>query len=150
MLIIFLTLVFLVIDIISKVVVSNLMNVNDSVTVIDSFFSITYVKNTGAAWSMFSGNTWFIIIISIMIIALIVWYIYKNKPKYTMEKVAYSLILGGAFGNFIDRIFYGYVVDFFDFNIFGYNYPVFNIADSFIVIGILLLIICVWRFGDGD
>ena len=80
----------------------------------------------------------------------IVLYVYKNKPKYKLEKIAYSLILGGAIGNFLDRIVYGYVIDFLDFYIFGYNYPIFNLADTFIVLGVLLLIIYVWRYSDGD
>ena len=77
---IFLTIVFLVIDIVSKLVVSNLMNVNESIRVIRDFFYITYVRNTGAAWSIFAGETWLLIIVSLIIMFLIVWYIYKNRP----------------------------------------------------------------------
>ena len=147
---IILTIIFLLIDVGSKLIVSNLMNINDSFIVIKDFFYITYVRNTGAAWSLFAGKTWLLIIVSILIIGLIVGYIYKNKPKATMEKIGYSMILGGAFGNFIDRIVYGYVIDFFDFYIFGYDYPIFNLADSFILIGVILLIICTWRCKDGN
>ena len=148
--IIILTILFLLIDIVSKLIVSNLMNVYDSIKIIDDFFYITYVRNTGAAWSIFANNTWFIIVISLIIIGVLVFYIYKNRPKILLEKVGYSLILGGAVGNFLDRIIYGYVVDFFDFNIFGYNYPIFNLADVFIVVGIFLLIIYTWRCKDGN
>ena len=147
---IILTIIFLLIDVGSKLIVSNLMNINDSFIVIKDFFYITYVRNTGAAWSLFAGKTWLLIIVSILIIGLIVGYIYKNKPKATMEKIGYSMILGGAFGNFIDRIVYGYVIDFFDFYIFGYDYPIFKLADSFILIGVILLIICTWRCKDGN
>ena len=143
--IIVLTIGFLIIDIISKIIVSNLMNVNDSILVIKDFFYITYVRNTGAAFSVFSNNTWLVILISLVIIFFLIWYLYKNKPKSRLEIVGYSMILGGAFGNFIDRIVYGYVIDFFDFYIFSYNYPIFNLADSFIFIGVIFLIICAWR-----
>ena len=149
MIIIF-TIVFLVIDIVSKLVVSNLMDVYDSILVIKDFFYITYVRNTGAAWSLFAGETILLLIVSLVMIGGIVLYVYKNKPKYKLEKIAYSLILGGAIGNFLDRIVYGYVIDFLDFYIFGYNYPIFNLADTFIVLGVLLLIIYVWRYSDGD
>lgn len=150
MLIVILAIVFLVIDIVSKVIVSNFMNVYDSVVIIKDFFYITYVRNTGAAWSIFADNTWIVIILSLIIIGIIIMYIYKRKPKTILEKIGYSLILGGAIGNFIDRIVYGYVIDFFDFYIFGYDYPIFNLADIFIVIGVMLLVIYTWRCKDGD
>ena len=147
---IFLIIVFLIIDIVSKLVVSNLMVVNDSIMVIKNFFYITYVKNTGAAWSIFSGETLGLIIVSLIIIAFIIYYISKNKPSTMMEKIGYAMILGGSFGNLLDRIIYGYVIDFLDFNIFGYNYPIFNLADSFIFIGVILIIIYTWRCEDGN
>ena len=80
----------------------------------------------------------------------IILYIYKNKPKSLIEKIGYSMILGGAIGNFLDRVIYGYVIDFLDFNIFGYEYPIFNLADSFILIGVILLVIYTWRCKDGN
>ena len=148
--IIILTVLFLVIDIVSKLVVSNLMNVYDSIVVIEDFFYISYVRNTGAAWSIFSDNTWLVILLSLIIIGVIIIYIYKHRPKSKLEKIGYSLILGGAIGNFIDRIVYGYVIDFFDFYIFGYDYPIFNLADTFIVIGVVFLVIYTWRCKDYD
>lgn len=144
------TIVFFVIDIISKLVVSNFMSVNDSILVINKFFNITYVKNTGAAWSIFSGEILGLIIVSLIIISFIVYYISKNKPSTKIEKIGYALILGGSFGNLLDRIIYGYVIDFLDFNIFGYNYPIFNLADSFIFVGVILIIIYTWRYENGN
>ena len=148
--IIILTIIFLIIDIISKIVVSSLMNEYDSIILIKNFFNITYVRNTGAAWSIFSGEIIGLIIISILIICFLGIYIYKNKPKDMMEKIGYSMILGGAFGNLLDRITYGYVIDFLDFYIFGYDYPIFNLADSFIFIGVILLIIYTWRCSNDN
>ena len=149
-LIIILTVIFFAIDLVSKIVISDLMNVNHSIQIIDNFFYITYVRNTGAAWSIFSDKTWFLIIVSLVIIFGIVYYIYKNKPGSKLEKVGYSMVLGGAIGNFFDRVVYGYVIDFLDFVIFGYNYPIFNLADSFIFIGVVLLMIYTWRCNDGN
>ena len=126
------------------------MSVNDSITIIKNLFNITYVRNTGVAWSFLSGKTLLIVIVSLLIIMGVIYYIYKNKPKTRLETLGYSLVLGGAFGNFIDRIIYGYVIDFFDFNLFGYDYPIFNLADSFIFIGVVIIIIQTWRYKDGN
>lgn len=145
-----LIIVFFIMDLGSKLIVSNLMNVNDSIRIIRNFFYITYVRNTGAAWSIFSGKILVLVIVSFVIIGFIIYYVYKNKPNSNLEKVGYSMILGGAIGNLFDRIFYGYVIDFFDFYIFGYDYPIFNMADSFILVGVVILIIYTWRCKDGN
>lgn len=137
--------VWVLLDKISKDVIIHFMNVNSSVLVIKNFFSITHVKNTGAAWSIFSGKTYFLLGVSMMVIGGLIWYIFKNQPTRKIEKYGYELVLGGAIGNFIERLLMGYVTDFLDFNFFGYNYPIFNLADCFIVIGIGLLVIDTWR-----
>lgn len=149
MIIIF-TIIFFLIDLGSKLIITNLMDVHDSIVVIKDLFNITYVRNTGAAWSIFADKTWMLILVSLFIIIFIVGYVLKNKPKNKLEVVGYSLILGGSIGNLLDRVIYGYVIDFLDFNIFGYDYPIFNLADTFIVIGVLCLIIYTWRCKDGN
>jgi len=142
---IILTILFFVIDLISKIVIINMLDVFDSYVVIKDFFNITYVKNTGAAWSILSGDRSFLIMISFTIILAIIVYIKNHKPVKKIDIIAYSMILGGAIGNFSNRLFLGYVIDFLDFNIFGYDYPIFNLADTFIVIGVVLLLISSWR-----
>ena len=144
------TIVFFIIDIVSKLIVSNLMDVYDSIIIIKDFFYITYVRNTGAAWSIFAEETLGIMIVSLLIILGIIYYIFKNKPESRLEKLGYGLILGGALGNLFDRVIYGYVIDFFDFYIFGYDYPIFNLADSFIFVGVIILVIYTWRCNDGN
>ena len=142
---IWLTLVVILLDMVSKYIVSKLLIVNESVMIIKNFFNITYVRNTGADFSIFSGNTFLVMVISFMIIMGIILYISKNKSSNKIEKISYSLILGGAIGNFIDRIIYGYVRDFIEIDIFGWDYPIFNLADVFVVVGVILLVIATWR-----
>lgn len=138
--IILISLLSLGIDIISKQLVLNLMLEHQSITIIKDFFYITFAKNTGVAFSFLEGKVPLIIIMTSIIIILILKYIKSTNPnKY--ESISYGLILGGAIGNLIDRIIYGYVIDFLDFNIFGYPYPIFNLADTAIVIGVIALII---------
>ena len=110
--------------------------------VIRGFFRITYTCNDGAAVSILKGKRVFFIIRTIVVVFLIVYYLLKNKV-YWVEKYSLLLIISGAVGNLIDRIMYGYVIDFLDFIIFGYDFPVFNIADSFITIGAIGLIISI-------
>lgn len=135
----------LLIDILIKLLVKNNMLVNESIKIINNFFYITYVKNTGAAWSILSGKQTFLIIFSIIVIALLVFYLVKKKSYLNLEVIGYSLLLSGALGNLIDRILYGYVIDYFSLYIFSYSFPIFNFADSCIVIGIVLLFISSWR-----
>lgn len=138
--IILISLLSLGIDIISKQLVLNFMLEHQSITIIKNFFYITFAKNTGVAFSFLEGKVPLIIIMTSIIIILILKYIKSTNPnKY--ESISYGLILGGAIGNLIDRIIYGYVIDFLDFNIFGYPYPIFNLADTAIVIGVIALII---------
>lgn len=148
--ILILTLFVLIIDISSKILIYKMVELEESIPIIRNVFNITYVRNTGVAFSIFNNKIYLIIIISALIIMSIIWYLCKNKPDSKCEKVAYSFILGGAIGNFINRCACGYVTDFIDIKIFGYNYPIFNLADMFIVIGVMLLLICTWRCNNGD
>lgn len=138
---IILTILVILVDFFSKYIVSKLMTVNETINLIDNFFRITYVKNTGAAFSIFSNNTILVIIISVIVIGFLLFYIYKNKGNNKLENVSYAFILGGAIGNLIDRLVYGYVIDFLDFEILSYDAPIFNLADTFIVIGVILFLI---------
>ena len=113
--------------------------------IIPGFFSITYVQNTGAAWSILSGKQTFLIWVSVIEIAVITWFFFRNRKDHNrLYMTALTLMLGGAFGNLIDRVFLHYVRDFLDFIIFGYDFPVFNIADSALCIGVGLLILDMW------
>lgn len=135
------TIIFIFLDQITKGLINLYMNLNDSINIINNFFSLTYVHNYGAAFSMFDGARYIFIIIAIIALNLIYIYFIKNKDLKNFEIVIYSLLLSGIVGNLIDRVIYGYVIDFLDFIIFGYDFAIFNIADCFIVISVILLLI---------
>lgn len=129
-------------DRISKILVITNMSVFDSFEVINNFFSITYARNFGAAFSFFRGGRYIFIMVAILVIVALFIFLKNNLKKINiLDKICVSLILGGSLGNLLDRIIYGYVIDFLDFNIWGYNYPIFNFADSFIVVGTIILLI---------
>ncbi len=130
----------LIIDIVSKIFISSKLNVGQSKIIIDKFFNLTLVHNTGGAFGIFHNSVYLLLLISIIFLVLFIYYIEKNKTS-KIEELCYGLILSGIVGNMIDRLIRGYVIDFFDFYIFGYDYPVFNFADIFIVVGIILLIL---------
>ena len=100
-------------------------------------FTIDYVKNFGAAFSIFSGSRIFLSTVSILFSLILIYFILKNNINKTIDLLSYSFILGGSLGNGIDRIFKGYVVDFINLNFI--NFPIFNLADIAINIGFFLL-----------
>ncbi len=138
--ILILSLIFLIIDQISKILVVKFLDLN-SVTVIKNFFYLTYTNNTGAAFSILTDKRIFLVLVGIIIIILLIYYLKKHQIKNTINKIAFALVIGGSLGNLIDRIIRGSVVDFIDIKIFSYNFPIFNLADTFITIGVLLLLI---------
>jgi signal peptidase II len=132
------------IDMLSKIIINHLLLLGEKVTIIKGILDITYVRNTGAAWSIFENNTLFIIIITVIFLGGFVYYSFKNDFN-KLETFGYGMVVGGAFGNLLDRIRLGYVIDFIDINIFGYDYPVFNIADIAIVVGVIILLVGMFR-----
>lgn len=143
--IILLSIILLVIDQISKILVVKLIDINSPIEIIKNFFYLTYTHNTGAAFSILTGQRIFLILIALVILIILFNYLRKNKVEGKIEKTAFSFIIGGSLGNLIDRIIKGYVIDFISIKIFGYNFPIFNIADTFIVIGVFLLLIILTR-----
>lgn len=143
--IIILSTILVIIDQVSKIIVINNLTNNKSVEVIKSFFYLTYTNNTGAAFSILTGKRILLILVSLIVIGILIYYIKKTKIEKKINKIALSLVIGGSIGNLIDRIVKGAVIDFLDFKIFGYNYPIFNLADTFIVLGVFLLLIGMFR-----
>lgn len=138
--IIVLTIILILLDQITKLLVTLNINLNTGISLIPSFFSLVYVQNTGAAWGMFSSGTIILALLSVIFLAFFVKYIIDRKDMDNFEVVISSMLIGGIVGNLIDRLVRGYVVDFFSFKIFSYNFPIFNVADCFIVISIILLL----------
>jgi signal peptidase II len=108
--------------------------------VFKNIFHLTYVENKGAAFSILQNQRWLFIAIAIIFSIGILYYLLTNKDKKVMLNLSLSLILAGAVGNLIDRIRLGYVIDFFDFR--AINFAIFNVADSSVVVGTILL--CVY------
>lgn len=136
--------VTLIDQVIKNVLVFN-FDFGDEVVLIDNFFSITMLKNTGAAFSLFDSNTIFLILVSIFALNLIYFFLIRGKDLSNFEKIVLGVLIGGIMGNLIDRVIHGYVIDYLDFNLFGFNYPVFNFADISIVVSIVLIIIMVYK-----
>lgn len=135
------TLLMFIDQLIKYFVIHNL-ELYKSIKLIPNFFYITFVKNDGAAFSILSGNRWLLIAIGIIALIFMIKLIIMDKKITKLDVVSYSLVIGGILGNLVDRILYGSVIDYLDFYLFGYNAPVFNFADSCIVIG-AIIIICV-------
>lgn len=138
---IFIVTVLCAIDQYSKYLVDSLLKPQVSYPIIKNFFSLTYVRNTGAAFSILQDQLLFLIITSFIAIIVIIYLLIKTKETEVLSRISYLFILSGAIGNNIDRLKLGYVIDFLDFIIFKYDFPIFNIADSLICIGAFLLII---------
>lgn len=129
------------IDQISKWLIVKNMELGTSIPIIDNVLYITSHRNRGAAWGILENKMWFFYIITVVFVVFIVMYMKKYAKTDKLLGISLGLILGGAIGNFIDRVFRQEVVDFIHVYIFSYNYPVFNIADSALCIGVVLIII---------
>ena len=136
-LVIILVSVLLGLDLSLKYLVSSYLN---TVNIIDNFFSLTYVLNDGAAFSLFASKTYLLILIALICLFFIIYEL-KNNLDDRVISIGYSLVLAGLLGNFIDRLIDGYIIDYLSFKILGYSYPIFNLADILIVVGIVIVII---------
>ncbi|TCO78968.1 signal peptidase II [Marinisporobacter balticus] len=124
-----------ILDQIAKYMVKNRFEVGESIPIIKDVFHLTYVQNIGAAFGILENQKIFFVMITVLVISGIIVFIRTQKNIHKIVLFSLSLIVGGAIGNLIDRVKLGYVVDYFDFRI----WPVFNIADTSIVVGAILL-----------
>jgi signal peptidase II len=132
------------IDQLTKLYIDRHLELNQSLEIIENFFNISYIRNSGAAFGLLGGmdNPFlpiFFISISFVAIILILVLLRRIEKNWIFFTVCLSLILAGALGNMVDRIFRGEVIDFLDFYIFSFHWPAFNVADSAITVGGLLL-----------
>lgn len=149
---IWLSVIVVILDQWSKLSVVGNMKLFESIQILP-FFNLTYVHNYGAAFS-FLGDAggwqrWLFTAIALGVSTMILWWLKQTPKSQRLLPIAFSLILGGAIGNVYDRISYGYVVDFLDFYFNNYHFPAFNIADSAIFVGAVLLIYDMF-FGQGN
>ena len=129
----------IVADLVSKSLIENKYSLGENAKIIPGFIKVTVVHNDGAAWSLFSGMKVLLIIVTIAFLITLLWFFFtKNSLSKTLG-VAVGFIVGGSIGNLFDRIKYGYVRDFLDFEFI--NFPVFNIADICLTIGIFLFVV---------
>ena len=140
----------LVLDRWTKALIQSRFDLNESASVIDGFFNITYVRNTGVAFGIFSSisSPLKAVLLSVFTgfaAVLVIVYSYRSSIRNRLLQVALSLILGGALGNLYDRLAYGYVVDFLELYIGQYHWPAFNVADTAISTGVVLLGLEIFR-----
>jgi len=140
-----LAIVIIALDQLTKWLIVKNMELGESMTIVENFLYITSHRNQGAAWGILQGQMWFFYIITTVVIVGIIYYMAKHTKGNILLGISLGLMLGGAIGNFIDRIFRKEVVDFVDTYIFGYDFPIFNVADSALVVGVILLMIQMFR-----
>ena len=136
--------VVLILDQITKVQISQKMFRGESHRVLGDFFRLTYVHNDGAAFGLDLGGRWSFIIVTVLVAAFILFY-YARTERTTVARWALALILGGALGNLADRVRIGEVVDFLHFSVGGFSWPIFNVADIGVSVGVALLAIHLFR-----
>ncbi len=132
-------------DQIAKLHFSRTLAFGEKLNVIDGFFYFTYTLNTGAAWSFLADVSWgqlfFKILTVVALIAFSLFYVIVARKGYKLLRIALILVISGTIGNFIDRLAIDAVIDFIGFTFGTYNFPIFNLADSFLVVGVIMIII---------
>ena len=144
----FIIIIGIILDRITKLWGINLLKKADGISVIKGYFDFVYLENKGAAWGIMKDRTTLLSIITIIVLAAIIYYRIKTGTKSKLFRISFSLIVAGAVGNLFDRIYYRYVVDFISFHYKNvYYFPVFNVADMMVVCGTFLL--ALWVLKDG-
>jgi signal peptidase II len=142
-------------DQLTKFIVDRSMPLHHSIPIIEGFFSLTYVRNTGAAFGIFAGSAElfrrpFLILVSVVAIGFIVVMLKRLRDSEKWLVTALAFVLGGAIGNLIDRVLYGEVIDFLDCFWGSYHWPAFNVADSFITVGVTITLFILIKAKDRD
>ena len=128
-------------DQITKEVIVQTMSLGDRIVVINGFFNITSVRNNGAAWNMFAGKQWFLLLVSFAAMAGIIFFFQKLTCGFKERVFALLLLCSGIVGNCVDRLFRNEVVDFLEFHLGRFYWPSFNVADSCICVGVFIFVI---------
>ena len=137
-------------DLAAKYLVVTYMELHQTIPVIHNFFSLHYVENSGAAFGIFANGTLFLIMVGMLVLSFVIYAVIKVKTATWWVALTYALLLAGIAGNLFDRIFNGAVVDYLAFSLSSFHFPVFNLADSFIILAVGSLIISELKKKDGD
>ncbi len=144
--------VTVVLDLASKALVESRLASFESVEVIEGFLEIVNVRNPGAAFGLFAQNgSWkvtFFLLFTTVALGVILWVVKKLERGARAELCGLALIFGGAVGNLVDRVRYGEVVDFIDFQVAGHHWPAFNVADAAITVGVVIVLVCQFFFAN--
>ncbi len=143
-------LVVLVLDQITKAVVVHTMFRGQSIQVIGDFFRLTYIRNPGAAFGLNLGSPLVHTLVSLVALAALGWLFWSTPSHQRSTRIALGLILGGAVGNILDRVRYREVVDFLDFGLGSMRWPIFNVADMFVTLGVAYIILFYSRHDKSD
>ena len=130
----------LVVDLVTKYVFDATLEFGESKTIIPYLFNFKLIHNVGAAWGILAGKQVFLIVISFVFLAIFIFYYIKEKNKTWLMNISFGFLIGGCVGNLFDRLFIGYVRDFIQFA-FWQSFPVFNFADIFLCVGVVLFAI---------
>ena len=130
-----------------KMLIVNNFALGETRPLIPHILNLTYIRNEGVAFGMFSGMSWLFIVLTVVLLGLIIFYMFKKRPESKFFYFTVALIIGGGVGNLIDRIAYGYVIDYLSLTFFQ---PVCNFADYCITVGVVLLAIYLLFFADKE
>ncbi|ART76275.1 signal peptidase II [Sutcliffiella horikoshii] len=131
----------IIVDQLTKWLVVRYMEIGENIPIIHNFLYLSSHRNRGAAWGILEGQMYFFYIITVGVVIGLIVYLQKLPKDQPWMKLALSLMLGGAIGNFIDRLLHQEVIDFINTFIFTYDFPIFNVADSALVIGVGIILI---------
>ncbi len=143
------SIILFIMDQVSKLILDKILILGKSYSIFEKFLYLTKAYNDGVSFSMLAGHRWIIILVNLAIMVFLYLYLKKFKEN-KRNTIAFAMVFGGLFGNLVDRIVYGYVIDFIDFYVFNCNYPIFNFADSFICIGVMLLLYSIYLGEDNE
>ncbi|ARC85257.1 signal peptidase II [Clostridium argentinense CDC 2741] len=136
----------MILDRLSKIWALKVLKNNEGIEIIKNLLSFEYLENRGAAFGMLQNKLWFLATTTFLVVGVILFYLIKYKPKSLLTRISFAMIISGAIGNFYDRVVYKYVVDFILVHYKDvYYFPTFNVADIFVTLGTIGLIICIIR-----
>jgi len=137
-------------DQLTKFLVVTRMEEGESIPILGTYFAITSHRNSGAAWGMLQGQMIFFYIITVVVLAILVYVYIREAKGNLLLQSAIVMLIAGSLGNFIDRILFQEVVDFVDVLLIFYDFPIFNVADSALTVGVVLMIVEFFFMGKGE